>query len=96
MCKITKWATYENVDATRTLKQHCFHSVTKKDRLLGDEYQVARSLCGRIMVGEGDTLAETATIDQIDDEVMNPDTACKLCQKIYNQQTATNEHTNKP
>lgn len=89
MSNTIKWATYENRDATKTLKQHAFMGVTRKARFTQTPYNVARSLCGNVMVGEGDTLAETASIDQIDDEVMKPDTACKSCLKRFNSLNST-------
>lgn len=90
MSKIIKWATYVNATDTATLKQHAFHSVVKKARITGDEYTVAQSLCGRVMVGEGDTLQEASTIEQINDEVINLQTACKICQKLFNAKHTTN------
>lgn len=92
MSKIIKWATYENSDATQTLKQHAFHSVIKKAKITGTEYHVAQSICGHVMVGEGDTLAETATIETIDEEVFNPKKACKACIRIYFKDTAKPLH----
>lgn len=91
MSNTIKWATYENSDASKTLKQHAFRSVPFKNLDSGFDGEITQSLCGNVRVGEGDTLAEASTIEQIDDEVMNPDTACKICQRIYNQQTTTHE-----
>lgn len=96
MSKTIKWATYENADASKTMKQHAFQSVTTRQKYTGTVFNIAESLCGRIRVGEGDTLSEAATIDSIDDEVINLNTACKTCQRLYNNlNPTTNEHSTK-
>lgn len=91
--KVIKWATFANKADTATLKQHAFHSIVARDRILGIPYNIAQSLCGRIRVGEGDTLSETASIDQIDAEVINSEKCCKLCQKIQAAQLSKTSKT---
>lgn len=96
MSKIIKWATYENSDATQTLKQHAFHSVPYRNLDTGFEGEITISLCGLVKVGEGYLPHEATPISDIEDEVINLNTACKRCQRLFNYLNPTTHDTNKP
>jgi hypothetical protein len=74
------WSTYENSDATRVLKQHCY--VNKQcGKFWETPYQGAKALCGAGGVSEdGDRLLPVSELfaEEIKDD------CCKSCLKIFN------------
>lgn len=90
MKDLIKWHTAENADATKILKQHAFVTA-KRGAYYMEKYDGNKSLCSKNGISDGD---KYIPIEEVNGEILNPETACKKCQKIFHFKETENHRVN--